>query len=257
MIGIAFLGSGSGGNATVVSCGDSVVLLDCGFSARETARRMAVCGLDASAVTAILVTHEHSDHVSGVPVFARRHQVPIFLSEGTRRASRLPEEKGCDLHRVLPGETFPLGELRVTAFRTSHDAAEPLGYRFEAPDGSRLGIATDTGVATGELLETLAGCDVLGIESNHDLRMLETGPYPAFLRRRIASDRGHLSNDAAAALLERLAHDRLRLLVGMHVSRQNNTPELAARALRARATVIGLDVQVAIAVQDSPLVHPA
>ncbi len=254
MIRVAFLGSGSGGNATALSFGRTLLLLDCGFSARETARRMAVCGLDASAVTAMLVTHEHADHLCGVPVFARRHDVPVFLSDGTRRASRLADERGCETHCVRAGETFSLGEVCVTPFRTSHDCAEPLGYRFDAPDGTSVGIATDTGVASDELAEALDGCRLLGIEANHDVDMLENGPYPLFLRRRIASDRGHLSNAAAAALLERLVHDGLRQLVGMHVSRQNNTAELAARTLRVRLAVLGLDVPVAVADQDVPLV---
>jgi phosphoribosyl 1,2-cyclic phosphodiesterase len=250
---LTVLGSGSSGNASVISDGETRILLDCGFSARETARRMALVGLDPSAVTAVLVTHEHGDHVSGVPVFARRFHVPIFLSEGTARASTLPAEKGCDLHRVHAGETIALGTLKVTAFKTSHDAAEPLGYVFEAADGARLGVATDTGVVTGELLEALAGCEVVGLETNHDPDMLENGPYPYFLRKRIAGSQGHLSNQAAAAALERLAHDGLRRVVGMHVSQQNNLPRLATAALSACIARIGLDVEVAVAKQHEPL----
>lgn len=257
MLNLTVLGSGSRGNASVVSCGATHVLLDCGFSAREVARRMAEAGLDAAAIAALLVTHEHSDHVSGVPVFARRHRVPVLASSGTLRAAGLALEPGCELSAVCPGEPFTLGGLRITAFRASHDAAEPLGYVFEAPDGTRLGIVTDTGVTSAELLEALAGCDVLGLEVNHDARMLQTGPYPLFLRRRIASDRGHLSNDAAADALERLAHDRLRQVVGLHISQQNNLPSLAERALRVRLAAIGLAADVAVAGQDTPLVLKA
>jgi phosphoribosyl 1,2-cyclic phosphodiesterase len=253
MLTFTVLGSGSRGNAAVVSCGSTRVLLDCGFSAKETARRLAIVGVDAGEVAAVLVTHEHADHVGGVPVFARRHGVPVFASRGTAISAGLPQERGCDLHEVRSAETFSLGDLRVTPFRTSHDCAEPLGYTFEAPDGTRLGVATDTGIASAEVLEALAGCQVLGLEVNHDPGMLANGPYPAFLQRRIAGDRGHLSNDAAADALERLAHDGLRLLVGLHVSQQNNTPSLAARALRVRLTMIGLDVPVAVASQDTPL----
>lgn len=250
---VAFLGSGSGGNATVVRSGDTQLLLDCGFSARETARRMASLGIDADATDAVLVTHEHSDHVAGVPVFARRHHVPVFLSDGTARFAGLPGERGCDLHRVRSGETFAIGSLRVTAFCVSHDAAEPLGYLFEDEDGERLGIATDTGFPTGELLETLAGCHVLGIETNHDVEMLENGPYPYFLRKRIAGDKGHLSNRAASDALERLAHDGLRRVVGLHVSQHNNTRVLAAASLKACVERLGLDVPVDVASQSRPL----
>lgn len=245
---LTVLGSGSSGNAAVVSYGSTHVLLDCGFSARETARRMALAGVSADAVAAVLVTHEHADHVSGVPVFARRHHVPVLASAGTARGAGLERERGCELAHVRPGEEFTLGAngLRARAFRTSHDCAEPLGFVFESPDGTRLGIATDTGFLSAEALEALAGCDVLGLEVNHDVRMLENGPYPLFLRRRIASDRGHLSNDAAADALEQLAHDGLRALVGLHVSRQNNTPELASRVLRVRLAAIGLDGAVSV-----------
>jgi phosphoribosyl 1,2-cyclic phosphodiesterase len=253
MVTVAFLGSGSSGNATVVRSGDTQLLLDCGFSARETARRMTALGIDANATNEVLVTHEHSDHVSGVPVFARRHHVPVFLSDGTARASGLPGERGCELHRVRSGETFTVGSLRVTAFRVSHDAAEPLGYLFEDDEGERLGIATDTGVATGELLEALTGCHVLGIETNHDAEMLQNGPYPYFLRRRIAGERGHLDNRAAADIVERLAHDGLRRVVGLHVSQHNNTRVLAAASLKATLERLGLEVSVDVASQHAPL----
>ncbi len=258
MLKLTILGSGSRGNAAVVSCGSTHLLLDCGFSARETARRMRVAGLDADAVTALLVTHEHADHVAGAAVFARRHRVPVLASAGTMRSSGLLRERGCECSAVRPGEPARIGEMRVTSFRTSHDCSEPLGYLFEAPDGTRLGIATDTGVASAEVLDALAGCHLVGLEVNHDLRMLETGPYPLFLRRRIASDRGHLSNDAAADALGRLAHEGLRAVFGMHVSQQNNLPALAERALRERLDASGLaHVRVEVASQDAPLTHAA
>ncbi|HEY3317625.1 MAG TPA: MBL fold metallo-hydrolase [Coriobacteriia bacterium] len=253
MLTLSILGSGSRGNAAVVACGATRVLLDCGFSARETARRIAAAGFDADGIAAVLVTHEHADHVAGVPVFARRHRVPVFASAGTLGAAGLAREHGCECSAVRAGESVRIGDLAVTAFRTSHDCAEPLGYTFEAPDGTRLGIVTDTGFTSAEVLEALAGCHVLGLEVNHDLRMLETGPYPLFLRRRIAGDRGHLSNAAAADALESLAHDGLRAVFGMHVSQQNNLPSIAGRALRARLAAIGLpDVAVAVASQEGP-----
>lgn len=245
---LTVLGSGSSGNAAVVSCGDTHLLLDAGFSARETARRLALAGFSAEAVTAVLVTHEHADHVSGVPVFARRHHVPVLASNGTARAAGLAHQRGCELSLARAGHEIALGNVRVRPFRTSHDCAEPLGFVFAAPDGTRLGVVTDTGILSAEALEALAGCAVLGLEVNHDELMLENGPYPLFLRRRIAGERGHLSNAAAADALERLAHDGLRTVVGMHVSRQNNTPELASRALRVRIAAIGLEGAVSVAV---------
>lgn len=254
MLTLRVLGSGSRGNAAVVAFRSTTLLLDCGFSARETARRLAACGFAPEALTALLVTHEHGDHSAGAAVFSRRHGVPVFGSEGTLRGAGLPGQRGCELHRARAGSSFTLGELTVTPFRTSHDCAEPLGYVFEAPDGDRLGVLTDTGIASAEVREALAGCRTLGLEVNHDPHMLANGPYPPFLQRRIAGDRGHLSNDAAADLLEALAHDGLRTIVGMHVSQQNNTPTLAGRALRARLGAIGLEgVGVAVAPQDAPL----
>jgi phosphoribosyl 1,2-cyclic phosphodiesterase len=256
VLSVAFLGSGSSGNATIVTCGDTTLLVDCGFSARETARRMAAIGVSADAVNALLVTHEHSDHVSGVPVFARRHHVPVFATYRTARAADLAAEPGCDVHALRAGEECVIGEVRVRPFRTSHDAVEPVGYVFTSPGGIRLGIATDLGVLTAEVAEALAGCHIIGIEANHDDAMLANGPYPPFLKRRIASERGHLSNRDASHALELLAHDGLRQVIGLHVSRKNNTPGLARRALAARAAAIGLGCEVDVVAQDRPTTVP-
>jgi phosphoribosyl 1,2-cyclic phosphodiesterase len=257
MLSVTFLGSGSRGNATLVCCGETTLLLDCGFSARETARRMAEIGADADEVTALLVTHEHSDHVSGVPVFARRHRVPVFATARTARAAGLHDERGCELHSLSIGDESLIGEVRVRAFRTSHDAADPVGFVFTAPDGTRIGIATDLGVFTAEVAEALSGCAVIGIETNHDHAMLESGPYPAFLKRRIASQLGHLSNHDACSALESLAHDGLTHVAGLHVSQENNTPGLAKRSLSARAASIGLTCEITVVAQNRPTPVPA
>jgi phosphoribosyl 1,2-cyclic phosphodiesterase len=253
MLSVTFLGSGSRGNAAVVRCGETRVLLDCGFSARETARRMAAVGEDAERVTALLLTHEHTDHVAGVPVFARRHGVPVFATDATASSAGLRAERGVDVHTVHVGDGFAVGELRVRAFETSHDAARPVGYVFETADGTRLGIATDLGVITDGVADALTDCDLIGIEANHDEHMLATGPYPEFLKRRIASARGHLSNAAASFALAILAHDRLRAVIALHVSQQNNTPEFATDALRERAEQLGLFCRISAAAQDSPV----
>jgi phosphoribosyl 1,2-cyclic phosphodiesterase len=256
MMRVVFLGSGSGGNATLVAWGSTRVLVDCGFSAREVARRLALHGEDAADVTAMVVTHEHTDHARGLRVFQKRHATPIHCSEGTA-AGALHDRHGPFEHeRVRAGAPFTVGELTVLPFRVSHDAREPLGYTFTAPDGSRLGYASDAGVWTPEMADALSGCDLLALESNHDVEMLRRGPYPWHLKRRIASDRGHLSNVAAAEALEALASDRLRHVFAIHVSRTNNTGRLAAEGLRARLNAIGLDVPVTPIGQDDGCAHP-
>jgi phosphoribosyl 1,2-cyclic phosphodiesterase len=224
------LGSGSSGNALAVCGSDGTLLLDCGFSARETDRRLIAAGIDPASVRAVLVSHEHSDHIRGVRVFASRHRIPVYASRGTRIASGL-EGQVPEVRAIAPGETLTVASLTVTAFRTSHDAAEPLGFRLEGACGSTLGVLTDSGTVTGEMLEALSGCDVLAVESNHDEEMLEHGPYPWFLKQRIRSAEGHLSNGAAAALVTRLASDRLTRVVGLHLSSTNNTARLATSSL--------------------------
>ena len=245
-----FLGSGSSGNATVVTDGATTLLLDCGFSARECARRLETAGISATSVSAILLTHEHRDHVCGVDVFARRHGIPVFGTRGTLGASRLAEHVH-DTRVVRPQECVRVGTIDVLPFRTSHDAEEPVGYRFESACGTRLGIATDTGTLTEETASALADCDLIGIESNHDTVMLDTGPYPFFLKARIRSERGHLSNADAADAIVDLAGARLRAVFALHVSRTNNTPELAEKALRERLRSAGIDVPVRAARQDT------
>jgi len=250
---MVFLGSGSAGNAVAVTDGLTTLLIDCGFSARETARRMALVGLKASSVCAILVTHEHSDHIRGVDVFSRRHaQCAVACTQGTIRAAGFAQ-LGCEVVVLRAGDSQRFGTLSVLPFRTSHDAAEPVGFRIETADGQRLGLATDTGVLTPEAAAALSEVDLLGIESNHDLAMLANGPYPGFLKRRIRSEQGHLSNPDAADALELLASDRLRRVFALHRSNTNNSATLARRVLVARATAIGLEVPIDVAPQDSVL----
>jgi phosphoribosyl 1,2-cyclic phosphodiesterase len=243
------LGSGSSGNAIVATDGDTTVLVDCGFSALEVSKRLRAASIDPASVSAILITHEHGDHVRGVDVFCRRHapSCAVVATSATLGASGLRYSiERCTA--VAPGETLQLGTLSVLPFCTSHDAVDPVGYRIESR-GRAIGIVTDTGVLTAEAREALAGCQLLGIESNHDLRMLETGPYPAYLKRRIRSADGHLSNEDAADALESLAHDGLEQVFALHRSRTNNTAELAGAPLTERLARLGLRVPVTVAAQ--------
>jgi len=250
---VVFLGSGSAGNAVAVTDGTTTLLVDCGFSAREAVRRLGLVGLRADDVSAILVTHEHSDHVRGVEVFQRRHGMAmVACTLGTRRAAGFDALYG-EVRTLAIGEAERFGTLSVVPFRTSHDAAEPVGYRIESDSGQRLGLATDTGVFTAEAGEALADVDLLGLESNHDLGMLENGPYPYYLKRRIRSEQGHLSNTDACDALERLASDRLRRVFALHRSTTNNSASIVKRELAARAAAIGLRVPVDVAPQDDVL----
>lgn len=180
--------------------------------------------LDAR-VEAILLTHEHIDHVRGARVLARRLGVPIVGTTGTLQALASTLIDVPETVRIDRRDQLSLAGMRITAFPTAHDAAESCGYAFESRRGHRIAITTDTGVVTPEALEALAGAHVIGIEANHDPLMLETGPYPPFLKRRIAGDHGHLSNQAAAQTLRSVTWRGLSQVFALHISEHNNTPE--------------------------------
>lgn len=229
MIRFASLGSGSKGNGLVVQCRSTVVLVDCGFGPRECERRLHRLGVAPNSVSAVLVTHEHSDHLGGVVRFATRHGCNVFATHGTLAAGRVCED-GLVVERISGEQAFVLGDLEVLPFSVPHDAREPVQYRFS--DGvSMLGVLTDAGGLTPHIQETLAGCSALVIECNHDQDMLARGKYPPMLKRRIGGSHGHLSNDAAAELLQRLPGLRLQHVVAAHLSQENNTPALARAAL--------------------------
>ncbi len=227
----ASLGSGSSGNALVVACGRTRVMMDCGFNLCETTARLARSGLAPGDLAAILVTHEHTDHLGGVARFAKRHAIPVHLTRGT--AQSLPEDFPAVLVRLIDSHSpLALDDLLVEPFPVPHDAREPVQFVFS--DGaSRLGVLTDLGCVTAHVQEKLTGCDALVLECNHDLDMLMTGPYPYSLKQRVAGRFGHLSNAATAGLVKDLDCSRLKHLFAAHLSAQNNTPALAVEALAA------------------------
>ncbi|MGA8031509.1 MAG: MBL fold metallo-hydrolase [Casimicrobiaceae bacterium] len=226
----ASLGSGSEGNGLVVEARDTRVLIDCGFGVRDTVARLARLGIEPESVSAILVTHEHSDHVGGVPAFAARYRIPVWLTFGTmqvvgERFVRAERVYGFDSH-----DAFGIGELEIRPFPVPHDAREPV--QFVVGDGGhRLGVLTDLGVSTPHVEASLSGCDALVLECNHDAGMLAESDYPYPLKQRIAGRLGHLDNEAAASLLASLDTSRLRHVVAAHLSQQNNTPDRARAAL--------------------------
>ncbi len=228
----ASLGSGSEGNGLLVEVGATRVLIDCGFGVRDTVARLARIGVAPESVTAIIVTHEHSDHICGVAPFAARFGTPVWLTFGTleavaERFAALPRVYGFDSHDV-----FEVGDIEVRPFPVPHDAREPV--QFICSDGCwRLGVLTDLGISTAYVEASLSGCDALVLECNHDLDLLANGDYPFSLKQRIASKFGHLDNGAAAGLLARLDNSRLKHLIAAHLSQNNNLPALARAALAA------------------------
>jgi phosphoribosyl 1,2-cyclic phosphodiesterase len=227
------LGSGSAGNALVVECGRTRVMMDCGFSLADTKARLERVGLAPSDITAVVVTHEHDDHLGGVARFAKRYAKPVYLTRGT--AQWLPLDFPAVLvHFIDSHRPFEVQEVAVEPFPVPHDAREPVQYVFSDGD-ARLGVVTDLGTITQHVVEKLSGCHALVIESNHDLEMLMGGPYPDALKLRVAGRFGHLSNADAGRLVAALERGHLRHLIAAHLSQQNNTPALAVAALAQAA----------------------
>lgn len=224
----ASLGSGSRGNATLVEAGSTLLMVDCGFSCRETERRMARLGRSPDQLTAVLVTHEHGDHIRGVPVLARKYGLPVWLSNGTRlmlRDDDLPA-----VQRLDGQARIALGDIEIQPYTVPHDAREPCQFVFG--DGRhRFGMLTDTGRITAHIRACLDACDALLLECNHDPDMLAAGSYSASLKQRVGGPLGHLSNEQAGSLLQKADTSRLQHIVAAHLSDQNNRPDLARQAL--------------------------
>jgi len=224
----ASLGSGSRGNATLVQHNGTCVLVDCGFSVKETEARLARLAVSAEDIDAVLVTHEHGDHINGVGALARKYALPVWATGGTFAADRLGER--VDRQRLCSHTAFAIGDIEVQPFPVPHDAREPSQFVFGNGD-RRLGLLTDVGSRTPHLEERLSSCDALILECNHDVELLANGEYPPSLKRRVGGDLGHLSNGQAADILRRIDTTRLTQLVAAHLSEKHNTPALARSAL--------------------------
>lgn len=235
--GLAFasLGSGSEGNALVISAADGMtrthVMLDCGFTLRETEARLARIGLVPGDINAIVVTHEHKDHVGGVCRFARRHHTPVIMTRGTH-AAVVKDTADVVVTFCRDGEPFDVGCLTLHPFTVPHDAREPVQFVMTCA-GQRLGVLTDVGHPTPYLIEKLAACDGLVLECNHDVQMLRNSAYPPSVRQRIGGTYGHLSNDESTRILSAMDKTRLKMVIGAHLSKQNNLATLAHDAIVA------------------------
>lgn len=225
MIRLASLGSGSKGNATLVQLGGELLLVDCGFSARQVTQRLEKLELAPGDITALLVTHEHSDHMRGVQTLAHRYNIPVYASHGTLKAMNFSlAATTFDSHG-----SFEIGNVTVMPVAVPHDAREPTQFVFVC-DGIKIGVLSDLGHVTPHVVSAYRDCDLLMMESNHDVDMLMAGRYPPSLKRRVGGVHGHLSNRQAAELLEAVGHANLRVVIG-HVSEQNNAPSLIEEAL--------------------------
>ena len=226
----ASLGSGSKGNATLVSVANTCIMVDCGFSMRETVMRLEKIGKQPEQLAAILLTHEHTDHIRGAGALSRKYGVPVWSTRGTAKAEALG-----DLGRqyyINAEEQFTIGNINIQAFPVPHDAREPCQFVFSNGE-NKLGLLTDVGKGTPHILDKLSQCDALLLECNHDSEMLFSGDYPPSLKDRVAGDLGHLSNQQAADILKNLDTTNLKYIAAMHLSDKNNQSELAQQALSA------------------------
>lgn len=226
----AYLGSGSKGNAALIQSNGTCVMLDCGFSARETASRLTRLDIEGKQITAIVLTHEHSDHISGAGVVARHYQIPIWTTAGTYRVIKQRMGDVPQVNIFDPHKDFEINDLMLQPFPVPHDAREPAQFVF-TNGHHRLGILTDTGCSTPHIEAILSGCDALVMECNHDLDMLMNGSYPESLKLRVSGNQGHLDNDTASELVSKLETSNLQHIVAAHLSEKNNESCLAKEAL--------------------------
>lgn len=229
------IASGSSGNCVYVGSEATHLLVDAGISGKRTESGLRELGLTLGDIDGILVTHEHSDHISGLGVIARKYGIPIYATAGTLGAIRLSGSLGGLedelFHEVREDRKFTIKDLTVNPMHISHDAAQPVGYRISYGN-KRVAVCTDLGAYNDYTVECLKGMDALLLEANHDVNMLQVGPYPYYLKQRILGDRGHLSNENSGRLLCRILHDGLKAVFLGHLSKENNLPELAFESVR-------------------------
>ncbi len=237
--------SSSSGNSTYIGTSRGGILVDIGVSAKRTSEALLGIGVDPCDIAAIFITHEHADHVNGVRVFAKKYGVPVYASAGT--LSGMQEQGALDPKiktRVIPSSGIEAAGIFVRPFATPHDSRESCGYSVVTPDGKRISVATDIGKMTDTVMDAIHGSDLVLLESNHDVGMLRNGPYPFFLKQRILSDHGHLSNENCAKTAVRLVESGTTRLVLGHLSKENNMPALAYETTHSAMTIAGAKLGV-------------
>ena len=262
MMSLTVLASGSGGNSSVLASSRTRILVDCGLSCRETLRRIASTGDDPLQISAIVISHEHSDHINGLWVLARKLDIPVYMTAATyaewqywardRETRTRPELQKLEVFH--PGKAFTVGDITINPFTIPHDAVDPCGFTFKV-DGVKIAIATDLGYMPASVVNHLRGCDVLMIESNHDLEMLRSGPYPWQVKQRVMSRTGHLSNAALAQFFASDYDGSAAFLILAHLSEANNHPDLA-RSAAEQALALRQDLlrnRLTLATQHTPL----
>lgn len=252
------IASGSSGNCIYVGSDNSHLLIDTGISKKRIEEGLNKLEIKGDELDGILITHEHSDHIKGLGVFSRKYEIPIYATPGTiagiKESSSLGKMPEGLLHPIKADHPFRLGELDVHPFAISHDANEPSGYRFEQ-DGKKIAVATDLGKYDEYTVENLKDLNAVLLESNHDIHMLEVGPYPYYLKQRVLGDRGHLSNELSGRLLCDILHNNLQSVLLGHLSKENNYEELAYETVRLEVTLgqnpyKGDDIPIAVAKRD-------
>jgi len=235
------IASGSSGNCIYVGSDTTHLLVDVGISGKRVEAGVNELDLSIKQIDGILITHEHSDHIAGLGVLARKHSIPIYATPLTKAAILDVRSKCGDIDpdlicEIYPDDKLTIKDITVNPMRISHDAADPVAYRFKC-EGKKAAVVTDLGTFNDYTVESLKGMDVLFLEANHDVRMLEVGPYPYYLKKRILGDRGHLSNARSGELLTKLIHDGLQTVYLGHLSKENNMPELAYESVRVEVTM--------------------
>ena len=251
MITVSTLFSGSSGNSTLIRTDSTAVLIDAGRNCKAVCLSLGSLGLSLSDVDAVFVTHEHTDHISALDVMSKKHPAPIHITEPSARelCRKCAAAECAVIHRGFFFEV-EVGDLTVRSFPLPHDSFAHVGYVITSSDGDSAAVATDMGYPTMEAFNNLGGCRQIVIEANHDVDMLRYGPYPVYLKQRILSNRGHLSNENCADLCSGLAEAGCERFMLAHLSAENNTPELAKKAV---AAIAGEGVEIAVALPDTPV----
>lgn len=242
--------SGSSGNSTLIVNDSTLILLDCGASGKKLTAAIESLGFSCADISAILITHEHTDHITGAGILSRRFDIPIYATAETFSAMNIGPIKNVNINTVTPGSEFAIGDTAVMPFSLSHDAANPVGYSFRLNSGIFSSL-TDTGIVTNEIYNHICKSKYIMLEANHDVQMLQFGGYPYTLKKRILGKSGHLSNDTAAALSAKLLENGTERIMLAHLSNENNTPEIAYKTVEnafiRSGGIVGRDIMLSVA----------